>query len=84
MDRAQVDPMFGWVLGELQQCVEVIGDLRHGFGIFGTEVDLEGLDRDLGLIVNTTALPDCPAYARASRRPAQSSVDFNSEQYWTG
>lgn len=40
--------MFGRVLVELQQGVEVVGDLGDGLGVFCPEVDLEGLDRDLG------------------------------------
>jgi hypothetical protein len=26
-----VDPVFGWVVVELQQHIQIIGDLRHGF-----------------------------------------------------
>jgi hypothetical protein len=34
----------------LQQHVGVVDDLGDGFGVFGAVVDLEGLDRDLGLV----------------------------------
>ena len=42
--------MLGRILVELQQGVEVVGDLGDRFGVLGTEVGLERLDRDLGLV----------------------------------
>src|ERR1700757_2720646 len=48
--RAQVYPMLGRVLVELQQHVGVVDDLGHRLGVLGAVVDLEGLDRDLGLV----------------------------------
>jgi hypothetical protein len=42
--------VLGGIAVELQQCVDVVGDLGDRFGVFGTEVDLEGLDRHLGLV----------------------------------
>ena len=42
--------MHGGVVVELQQYVEVVGDLGDRLGVLGAVVDLEGLDRDLGLV----------------------------------
>ena len=42
--------MLGRVLVELQQHVGVVDDLGHRLGVLGAVVDLEGLDRDLGLV----------------------------------
>ena len=41
--------MFGGILVELQQGVEVVDDLGDRFGILGAEIDIEGFDRNLGL-----------------------------------
>lgn len=42
--------MFGRVVVELQQGVQIVGDLGDRFRILGPEVDLEGFDRELGLV----------------------------------
>ncbi len=42
--------MFGRIFVELQQGVEVVGDLGDRFGVLGAEADLERLDRDLGFV----------------------------------
>ena len=43
-------PVLGRIPVELQQHVEVVGDLRDGLGVLGAVVDLERLDRDLGVV----------------------------------
>jgi len=45
-----VDPVLGRILVELQQDIGVIDDLGDRFGVLSAEVDLEGFDRDLGLV----------------------------------
>src|SRR6516225_9850909 len=47
---AQVDPVLGGVFVELQQGVEVFGDLGDRLRILGAVVEFEGLGRDLGLV----------------------------------
>ena len=42
--------MLGGVFVELQQGVEVVGDLGDRLGVLGAVVELEGLGRDLGLV----------------------------------
>jgi hypothetical protein len=46
----QVDPVLGGVLVEFQKHIGVIDDLGDGLGVLGAVVDLERLDRYLGLI----------------------------------
>jgi hypothetical protein len=48
--RAQVDPVLGRILVELPQHVGVFDDLGHRLRVLGAVVNLEGLDRDLGLV----------------------------------
>lgn len=43
-----MNPVFGRVLVELQQGVEVVDDLGDGVGGFGVVVVLERFDRELG------------------------------------
>jgi hypothetical protein len=45
-----VDPVLGGILVEFQEHVCVARDLGDRLGVFRAVVDLEGLDRDLGLV----------------------------------
>ncbi len=47
---AQMDPMLGRILVELQQHVGVVDDHGDRLGVLGAVVDLERLDRELGLV----------------------------------
>src|SRR5690625_4513793 len=48
--RAQVNPVLGRVAVELQEHVEVVGDLGDRLGVLGAVVELERFDRDLGVV----------------------------------
>jgi hypothetical protein len=45
-----MDPVLGGISVELQQPVEVVGDLGDRLGILGAIVEFQGLDCDLGLV----------------------------------
>jgi len=47
---AQMNPVLGGILVELQQHVGVIDDLGDRLGVLGAVIDLEGFDRDLSLV----------------------------------
>ena len=47
---AQMDPVLGRVLVELQEHIGIIDDLGDRLGIQGAVIDLERFDRDLGLV----------------------------------
>ena len=49
VDGPQMHPVLGRVLVELQEDVGVFDDFGDGFRVLGAVVDLEGLDRELGL-----------------------------------
>jgi hypothetical protein len=56
---AQVNRVLGGIAVDLQQHVGVVDDLGDRFGVLGATVDLEGLDRDLGL-VDVLSVVDVP------------------------
>ena len=66
---AQVHPMLGRVVVELQQDIGVIDDLGDCLGVLGAVVDLECLDRNLGLgdVLSVVDLPECCQRTRVRR-----------------